>query len=78
MQQKESRQLQIVKHAPKVVLTSLITKTEKRKVYNLTVDKDHVYYAHGLLVSNCDTLTGIAEMTNSTNKIKILDSRKLF
>ncbi|WP_367101570.1 hypothetical protein [Fusobacterium gastrosuis] len=41
--------------------TNLITKTEKKKVFNISVDKDHVYYAHGLLVSNCDTLTGIAE-----------------
>lgn len=24
-------------------------------VYNLTVDKDNVYYANGILVSNCDT-----------------------
>lgn len=23
------------------------------KVYNITVEKDHVYYAHGLLVANC-------------------------
>lgn len=27
------------------------------KVYNITVDKDHVYYAHGLLVSNCDAMS---------------------
>ena len=26
-----------------------------QKVYNLTVDVDHVYYASGVLVSNCDT-----------------------
>lgn len=30
-------------------------------VYNLTVEKDHVYYANGLLVSNCDALTGTIE-----------------
>jgi hypothetical protein len=27
------------------------------RTYNLTVDKDHVYYAHGLLVSNCDAMS---------------------
>lgn len=26
-------------------------------VYNITVEKDHVYYAHGLLVSNCDAMS---------------------
>jgi predicted phage terminase large subunit-like protein len=31
----------------------------KEKVYNLTVEKDHVYYANGLLVSNCDASTQI-------------------
>lgn len=27
--------------------------TEKIKVYNLTVEKDHLYYANGFLVANC-------------------------
>jgi Hint domain len=26
------------------------------KVYNLTIERDHVYFANGLLVSNCDAL----------------------
>ena len=52
------------KHAQNFVQTDSIIKTEKKKVYNLTVDKDHVYYAHGLLVSNCDALTGICEVIN--------------
>lgn len=43
------------------VQTDSIICTERKAVYNLTVDQDHVYYAHGLLVSNCDALTGICE-----------------
>lgn len=30
---------------------------EFAEVYNLTVGKTHVYYAHGILVANCDALT---------------------
>ena len=30
--------------------------TTLRKVYNLTVEHDHVFYANGILVSNCDAL----------------------
>ena len=43
------------------VQTGLTGCTERKAVYNLTVDQDHVYYAHGLLVSNCDSLTGVCE-----------------
>jgi hypothetical protein len=39
------------KHAAEVVEVNLIGKTNK--VYNITVDEDHVYYAGGLLVANC-------------------------
>ena len=39
---------EIEKHAPDHAL-------EEQFVYNLTVEKDHVYYANGILVSNCDT-----------------------
>lgn len=46
------------------VQTDLIGCTERKAVYNLTVDQDHVYYAHGLLVSNCDALTGVCEDVN--------------
>ena len=49
------------KHVQNFVQTDSTIKTEKKKVYNLTVDKDHVYYANGLLVSNCDATTGVAE-----------------
>lgn len=37
------------------------TSTGKVKVYNLTVEKDGCYYANGILVSNCDALTGTVE-----------------
>lgn len=33
----------------------------EQKVYNITVDKDGVYYANNILVSNCDTMTMIVE-----------------
>lgn len=32
-----------------------------KEVYNLNVDEAHCYYANGILVSNCDMLTGIYE-----------------
>jgi predicted phage terminase large subunit-like protein len=32
-----------------------------KEVYNLNVDDAHCYYANGILVSNCDMLTGIYE-----------------
>ena len=34
---------------------------EKKPVYNITVDKDGVYYANGILVSNCDAVTMLIE-----------------
>jgi len=40
---------------------------EIKKVYNLTVEKDGVYYANNILVSNCDCLSSIAERINSPN-----------
>ena len=33
-------------------------------VYNITVEKDGCYYANGILVSNCDAMTGILEHAN--------------
>lgn len=38
---------------------------DPRAVYNLTVDKDHVYYANGVLVSNCDAASGAFRALNS-------------
>ena len=43
----------------KHVLTNALTSLESErssKVYNLTVENHHEYYANGLLVSNCDAL----------------------
>ena len=31
-------------------------KRKKTKVYNITVEKDHVYFANDILVSNSDSL----------------------
>jgi hypothetical protein len=38
-----------------------VPQSVKRKVYNLTVDKEGVYYANGVLVSNCDSLASLAK-----------------
>lgn len=38
-------------------LESLTGSIEKQKVYNITVDKYHVYYANDILVSNCDSFS---------------------
>ena len=46
---------QEVKHAQRVAHRNIHIYKEKRKVYNLTVE-DGVYYANGILVSNCDAL----------------------
>ena len=35
--------------------------SRKEKVYNLTIEEAGCYYANGILVSNCDALTGIYE-----------------
>lgn len=35
--------------------------THTAQVYNLTIEMAHCYYANGILVSNCDGLTGIYE-----------------
>lgn len=37
------------------------TTTSIADVYNITVETDGCYYANGILVSNCDCLTGIVE-----------------
>ena len=40
-------------------------KEKKIDIYNITVDKDHVYYANNLLVSNCDALVYFVWKDNS-------------
>jgi len=68
-----NHQRQKEKPVQRLVQIDSTTGTEKRKVYNLTVEKDHVYYAHGLLVSNCDTLTGVCEnMTKGGARFEFL------
>ena len=42
--------------------------TSIEKVFNIKVDKDGCFYANGILVSNCDALTGICEKAGSWNK----------
>ncbi|MBR2215977.1 MAG: phage terminase large subunit [Selenomonadaceae bacterium] len=60
-EQNISPQLRNQKPAQSYAQIGLITSAEKVKVYNLTVERDHVYYANGILVSNCDALTGVCE-----------------
>ena len=38
------------------------TTLRKEPVYNITVEKDHVYYANGILVSNCDAEAYIRDL----------------
>lgn len=55
------------KHVLKNASQNLHTAT----VYNLTVEKDHVYYANGLLVSNCDALTGTVEQRDNNGSVPL-------
>jgi hypothetical protein len=56
------------------VRESLTGKIEKQKVYNITVDKDGVYYANKFLVSNCDALAIILnnERQNITPSVSFI------
>jgi hypothetical protein len=40
-----------------VQVESLVASGEKKPVYNLTVADAHCYYANGILVHNCDSMT---------------------
>ncbi|MEN6420779.1 MAG: hypothetical protein ABFD76_02435 [Smithella sp.] len=51
-----------LKPAPKVVKVSL--NQELEDVYNITVDVDHVYYANGILVCNCEALEYLCYYVN--------------
>lgn len=49
-----------------VVLESLgkkIQTTTLRRVYNITVEDNHEYFANGVLVANCDALSYMLEMS---------------
>ena len=53
-----------------------------RPVYNLTVEKSHLYYANSILVHNCDSMSqalayllyssGIAELPEPTEEERIV------
>ena len=42
---------------------------KEEKVYNLTIDKDNVYYANRILVSNCDTMLDAIDIAFGTNGV---------
>jgi hypothetical protein len=42
------------RRAPRVVQISQCQ--ERKDVYNITVERDHVFYANGILTCNCDSL----------------------
>jgi len=48
----------------------------KQKVYNLTVEKDHMYYANGILVSNCDAMTQVLSWLPQPNMWQELDLKE--
>ena len=50
-----------------------ITLDKKQKVYNLTVEDAHVYYANNILVSNCDALVHIVNNTIANRKVSLLE-----
>lgn len=56
---KESRQVPTANFVAEDVQHHIATRTAQ--VYNLTIERAHCYYANGILVSNCDGLTGIYE-----------------
>ena len=48
-------------------------KRKKTKVYNITVEKDHVYFANDILVSNCHStvyfMAGVQKFSGATGGI---------
>ena len=59
------------RHAAEVVEENSYTETGKKKVYNITVEKDHLFYAGGFLVSNCDsTSQALNHMIYSKSELK--------
>lgn len=67
-QLKSSRQRRKGYSVPEVVQTG-----HEQKVYNITVKKDGCYFANGVLVSNCDALTGTVEKRGKTGNKKLSD-----
>lgn len=53
------------------VFVSRVRGGGKKKVYNLSVDKDHEYFANGVLVHNCDVFVyGIMRVQGGAKKKK--------
>ena len=62
-------------YAENVKIDSLKENYEKReKVYNITVEKAQTYYANGVLVSNCDTLVYLINVTIARKQVSILET----
>jgi hypothetical protein len=45
--------------------------TEPQKVYNLSIERAQCYYANGILVHNCDTVTGALGYLRRNDLIKL-------
>lgn len=58
---RRSHQHQRVNFVQEVAPQHIQTSDGRRRVYNITVGNAHCYYANGILVSNCDALTGVYE-----------------
>jgi hypothetical protein len=58
---RRSHQHQRVNFVQEVAPQHIQTSDGRRRVYNITVENAHCYYANGILVSNCDALTGVYE-----------------
>ena len=72
---------------PKPVAESAVVNTngnerKKEKVYNITVEKDHLFYAGGFLVSNCDAMTQALNRliynSSEPRKKKVIDPIKKY
>ena len=49
-----------------ITIEAIESKKKKTKVYNITVEKDHVYFANDILVSNSDSLMMAVSNLNKT------------
>ena len=72
---------------PKPVAESVVAningnERKKEKVYNITVEKDHLFYAGGFLVSNCDAMTQALNRliynSSEPRKKKVIDPIKKY
>ena len=60
--------VQTSEHSSIKTLKAVAGNAQKQRVYNLTVEEDHVYYANGILVANCDTLEQLYGLVNNRYK----------